>query len=367
MNTLPRLRLASQRFLLRVLRSLRNHLGLETTTYVDERVGQYRRYWQDAASVLSAEFEALSDSIWEVRRNGVRTRIAHYVTELDNPAVLRLAGDKALLHRMAEAAGVSVPEHVTIGVEDIDQARDLLDRTGGPCVVKPARDTASGLGITTYVQGPYGLEWAVALASIFCPEILVESQVPGESYRLLFLNGRLLHAVRRRGTRVQADGVHTIRALAARARLGSFDRLMVRTLDAQGWTADAVPTDGTSVLLRGLPAGQGRTRELRTVYDEDVTELIGPDLVDELSMLVSRIGVSFAGIDVVTVDPSRPLGGGIGALIEINTTPGIHHHDVRRDGNGAFRVAEVVLSELLSPERRRTASLAGPEAPEMVD
>jgi cyanophycin synthetase len=268
---------------------------------------------------------------------------------------------------MAEAAGISVPEYVTVGIDNIDEAQDLLVRTGGPCVVKPVRDTASGLGITTYVQGPYALEWAVARASIFCPEILVESQVPGESYRLLFLNGDLIHAVRRRGTRVQADGIHTVRELAVRSRVGPFDEFGVRTLEAQGWTADAVPPNGTSVLLRGLPTGQTRTRELRTVYDEDVTSLIGPDLVDELSGLVLRLRVSFAGIDVITVDPTRPLGAGGGALIEVNTTPGIHHHDVRRDGNAPFRVGEAVLSELLSVAGHGTTSRAALDSPEIVD
>jgi len=366
MNRLHRHRVVSERFLLRILRSLRSHLGFETTTYIDERVGQYRRYWEEAASALSAEFEALTDSIWEVRRDGARTRIAHYVTEFDNPVTLRLAGDKALLYRLAGGTGISLPEHVVIGIDSVDEAQGLLARTGGPCVVKPARDTASGLGITTYVGGRYQLEWAVALASIFCPEVLVESQVPGESYRLLFLNGRMIHAVRRRGTRVQADGIHTVQELAARARVGPLDHFVERTLAAQGWAADAVPPNGTSVLLRGLPPGQSRTRELRTVYDEDATELIGPDLVAEVRTLVSRLGVSFAGIDVVTVDPSRSLTGS-GALIEINTTPGIHHHDVHRNGGQPFRVGEAVLSELLSCARPETTSRTRPDSPGMVD
>lgn len=348
MSRLPRVRVVSERLLLRVIRSVRNHLGLETTTYIDKRVAQYRRYWAEAASALSAEFEALTDSIWEVRRNGNRTRIAHYVTELDDPVTLRLAGDKRFLYSMAEATGVPLAEHVFIGADAIDEAQRLLARTGGPCVIKPARGTASGLGITTYVYGRYGLEWAVARASLWCPEILVERQVPGESYRLLFLEGNMIHAVRRRGTRLRGDGVRTVRELAAEAGVGRLDRLVDLTLRAQDLAPDSVPPEGASVLLSGLPSGERRTRELRTVYDQDVTGLICPELVEEIRPLAARVGTSFAGVDLVTVDPSRPLRETGGAFLEINTTPGIHHHDVEGVEGGAFRVGELVLEKLLS-------------------
>jgi cyanophycin synthetase len=348
MSRWPFIRIGFKRLILRVVRSLRYHLGLEKTTYVDHRVEQYRRYWADAASALSAEFEPLTDSVWEVRRNGKSTRIAHYVTELDNPVTLRLAGDKEYLYRLAEAAGTPVPEHVFVDVECLDDAQRLLARTGGPLVVKPARDTSSGLGITTYVHGRRGLEWAIARASVWCPDILVESQAPGESYRLLFLVGNMIHAVRRRGTRVEADGVGTVRALAASAGVGRLDRLAMQTIQAQSLDAESVPPKGASILIRGLPESENRTRELRTVYDEDVTGLICPGIVDEIRPLIERLDTSFAGVDIVTVDPSRTLHEVGGVFLEVNTTPGIHHHDIRGEGSQPFQVGEVALAHLLS-------------------
>jgi cyanophycin synthetase len=34
----------------------------------------------------------------------------------------------------------------------------------------------------------------------------------------------------------------------------------------------------------------------------------------------------FAGIDIITLDPSVPLSESGGVINEVNTTPGLHHH-----------------------------------------
>ena len=47
--------------------------------------------------------------------------------------------------------------------------------------------------------------------------------------------------------------------------------------------------------------------------------------------VVRAVGSSFAGVDVVTVDPTRPLRDSGGVFLEINTTPGIHHHYLSED------------------------------------
>jgi len=360
---LDRLRLGTYRLLLRVLRSLRSHLGLEKTTYVQQRVPEYRRYWERAAATLSADFRDLSDSIWEVTRDGARTRLANYVTEFDDPVTLSLAGDKPLVYRLAEAEGVPVPEHVVVDASSPRRALDFHGRVG-PCVVKPARDTSSGLGVTTYVTSRRGVLWAIARASIFCPEIVVEALVPGESYRLLFLEGELIHAVRRRGTRIAGNGVGTVAELAMRSHRISVDRIGVLTLAAQGLAPDDVPQAGASVLVRGLPSGETRTRELRTVYDEDVTALIGPDMVAQLRPLVRRLGASFAGVDVVAVDPTQRLQPGAAAMIEVNTTPGIHHHRISGTPGEPFPVAELVLDRLLARAARQRHAAPAPRAPE---
>jgi D-alanine-D-alanine ligase-like ATP-grasp enzyme len=62
------------------------------------------------------------------------------------------------------------------------------------------------------------------------------------------------------------------------------------------------------------------------VYDEDITAAIAPGLVAEVRQVVDAVGSEWAGIDILTTDPGRPLSEVGGVLLELNTTPGLHHH-----------------------------------------
>jgi cyanophycin synthetase len=330
------------------MREGRRALGLDDTVYVDARVEEYRRYWEAAARSLGADMSALADGIWEVRYRSVRTRIAGYVLSLDDPVTLRIAGNKALCYRLARDAGVPVAEHRVVRLANVAAARSLLLERPGLYVVKPARGSSSGIGVTTCVSTPEELEAAAVLASLFCDELLVERMVPGESYRLLFLDGEFLHAVRRRGTRVVGDGRSTVAELLRRQPdAGRLDALAEMTLGAQGLGPASVPAAGRSVLVRGLPPGTSRSRELRTIYDEPATELLHPEVVAAAGRVVQALGSQFAGVDVVTADPAVPLDRSGGVFLEINTTPGIHHHCLEAEGGQTSAVATRVLQFLL--------------------
>src|SRR2546426_1947761 len=63
-----------KRIVFRILRAARVHLGQNRTAYFEPAVEDYRRYWEGAAQILSAEFVPLADALWEVRLNGRRDR-----------------------------------------------------------------------------------------------------------------------------------------------------------------------------------------------------------------------------------------------------------------------------------------------------
>jgi D-alanine-D-alanine ligase-like ATP-grasp enzyme len=144
---------------------------------------------------------------------------------------------------------------------------------------------------------------AAALASLYGEDILLERMMPGESCRLLFLDGRLIHAVRRRAMERLAGGVFPV-------------------------------------------------AELRTVYDETVTHLCGEPLVAECARIVAALGSEFAGIDLICNDLGRSLAESGGTFLEINTTPGIHHHYIGSESHSANPVAKQVLAYLLRDPRR---------------
>jgi phosphosulfolactate synthase len=366
------LRLRARRLGAVLAREGRRSLGLDPTVYVDQRLDEYRGYWRAAAELIGAEFVPLSTSLWEVRLGGRRTRISGYVVQADDPVTLRLAGDKALCLKFATEAGVPVPVHHRFSLDTLDEALSIVDRGPGPWVVKPVRGSSSGLGVTTGIAAPREVEPAAVRASLQCPDLLLERMVPGESCRLLYLDGELIHAVRRRGVRLTADGRLSVREMARAAGLARMlgDPILPDTLAAQGLTEADVPPAGTSVLLRGVPLVPHPRRELRTVYDETITHLVHPATAATLSEVVRRVGSRFAGVDVVTADPSRSLAGAGGAFIEINTTPGIHHHYHTDDEQRTHPVAVRLLRRLLgadvpplSPVPRSSLMITHAEAP----
>jgi cyanophycin synthetase len=340
-----------ERLRLRASRAVRARLGAKQTVYVTERVDEYRGYWEEAAMSLGASFTALTREVWEVRSGARTLRLSNHITPCDDHATRVLAGDKPYCYRLAVELGVPVPDYVVFDVGNLAAAHRFFEAHSAPFVLKPAKDTASGMGISTGLSTWPMVVRAIALASFYGRTLLLERMVAGESCRLLYLGGRLIHAVRRRGVRVTGDGRQTLAGLLQATDLGHLaeDDNTRFTLAASGQTLSGVPAAGEEVLVRGLPAGTAQHRELRTVYDEAVTSLCAPALVAELSAVVRALGSEFAGIDIITNDLGRPLQKSGGTFLEINTTPGIHHHYVAP--RPAEPVAKLVLAHLLEGHR----------------
>lgn len=318
------------------------------TQYVWQRIDEHRACWEAAALAIGAEFVPLSDRVWEVQRGGRRTRIANDLLQLDDPVVLEIAGDKELCYRLAETVGVRIPDHIVLDRGQVEQAWQHVEADGHPFVVKPARGTSAGIGVTLGVRTRAELVGAFATAAVRDRRVIVERMVGGESCRLLFLDGDLIHAVRRRGVILIPDGHASVATLLGNAGLGQLvhDPMTSASLAAQDLTPASVPPSGPRFVARGLPPSEARRDEVRTVYDEVITDQVSSELVADAARLVAAVGSRWAGVDIVTPDPGRPLSE-CGAVVEVNTTPGILHHCGPAPGSCpvAVRVLERLLSE----------------------
>lgn len=298
------------------------------TVFVADRVAEYEAYWRDAAASLDAEFLALTDRLWEVRKGDTRTRIANDLIQLDDPVVLAVAGDKQLCYRFAAELGIPVPEHQVFARAQLRAAWGWISSDGHPFVIKPRRNTSSGVGVTVGVTGFAGTARAIGRAALRDSAFIAERMVAGDSCRLLFLGGEMIHAVRRPGVRVSPDGRRTVGDLLRASGHGKLatDRVTALTLSSQDLDVESIPPAGESLLARVLPPAESSTEELRTIYEEDITELVAPELVEEVGRLVRFIGSEWAGVDILTRDPGLGMKEGGGVLLEVNTTPGLHHH-----------------------------------------
>jgi cyanophycin synthetase len=326
------------------------------TGVLDVRVRNavYEAIWREAAAEHGAEVTAIGAGFLEIRRGDVTTKVFQQTTAIDDPVTLRLALDKPVVHRLLAAAGVPVPDHLEFGFSDHAAALAFLAESGGPCVVKAAGGTGGGEGTTAGVDTPARLMRARLRAGRFGTRLLIERQVEGAVYRLLFLDTELIDTIRHVPPRLTGDGHSTIEQL-----IDAENARRVSAEGAAGLTLLDVGLDTVFTLERAgltlssvLPAGkriavQTVTNDNGIEDTETVLEPLAPELVEAARRAALAVGLRLAGVDVITPDPSRPLEEVGGVVVEVNGTPGIHHHYHVAEPAQATRVAVPILEKVL--------------------
>ena len=323
----------------------RQQIGRHQTSF-------YERAWREAAEELGGTWRQLKTGIAEIDVGGKKTRVVGNVSEIDDPVTLAVLHDKPLTHRILRAEGLPVPRHATFSLNALSSAAEFLGSAGGDCVVKPAGGTGGGRGITTGVRTPSHLRRAAAAAAVYADELMIEEQLEGDNYRLLYLDGELIDAFVRRPPTVTGDGRSTVAGLVDaanedRRRLGervsqvplTVDLDMRRTLAKQGLSLRSVPPAGKAITLKTV------VNENTGADNSTATHLLCDSIVKAGERAVRALRVRFAGIDVITPDPAIPLAESGGAIIEVNGTPNLYFHYHKRDA--AFPVAVPLLRRLL--------------------
>lgn len=335
----------------------------------------YRRLWAAAAAGVGAGVRELADGGLEIETASGPVQVRGIRCSIDDQAALDRAGDKTLVYRLLAADALPVPVHRVFTLATLVDARRALAEAPGPCVVKPARHGAGGRGVTTGVRTETDLSRAVIAAAVAGARggsgggslatrliralgilgdapLLIEHQAIGQEYRLLYLDGVLLDALRREPPSVTGDGRHSVAELlaaanTARLRSGAAHGIIGRnleftaTLAGQGLTADSVPDPG--VVVRVKTAINENAPESNFPAGGEVCET----LVRQGARAAELVGARLVGVDVITADPSVGLGAGGGVLLEVNATPGlvIHHHG----HEGGVDPAVEVLRRLAAP------------------
>ncbi len=323
----------------------------DTRLALEHRSRFYAELWHDAASQLGASVESLGNEVLEIRLGQERTRVRQNATAIEAFIAVIVAQNKPLVHRLLAKRGLQTPAYCEFTLNEIAKAIDFVERAPGKCVVKPANGSG-GEGVTTGVRSSFNLLHAAASAAVRGPELLVEHQVRGELYRLLYLDGKLLDAVLRRQPTVIADGRSTVRELiriendnrlkagAALAHvLIAIDMDVHNTLSEQGLTLSSVPKRGSAVTLKAVINDNSQHDNVAAKH------LLCKSIVDDGAAAAAAVGVRLAGIDVMTQDPGVPLADSGGAILEVNTTPAYHQHYYKVDGS--FPVADYLLPTLL--------------------
>jgi D-alanine-D-alanine ligase-like ATP-grasp enzyme len=299
----------------------------------------YAQAWRDAAATIEAAIAPLGNNFFRITRGTKTICVNRNISPIDNGAAVLLADDKPATHRMLVAAGIPVPQHRVIAAGDQAAALEFLSAGPSPIVVKPAAGTAGGNGVSTNVATAADLRHAIGWAGAYGRRILLERQIAGETYRLLFFRGELLDCVVRRSPRLVGDGLAAVsglvrleneRRLAAGYQRSQsllvIDRDMNTTLASQGLRLGTVPAAGREFVVKQV------VNENRGMENETATDRLCDAVVTLGRRTLEALDLRLAGIDIITPDLTLPLDVAGGAVVDVNPSPGFYYHYCKKDG-----------------------------------
>jgi len=331
---------------------------IEHLRFKELRKAYYRELWTEAAERVGGRYSNWRFGFSRISRDGLTIVVRQGEVMLDSHLTLELMGNKTLVYQLMAEQGFRVPHYCPYTMATLNRAQKFLGANGGQVVVKPAAGTGGGNGVTTGIADPAGLKKASRYAARFSPDLVVEEQLEGNSFRLLYLDGKFIDAVRRDQPLIIGDGRNSIGKLVARENTRRLDKSPATALsplkidhDARGWLAlsglspSSRPAAGAKVLLKRA------VNENSALQNHNVREIVHPSTIAMAADLVNNLGVELAGVDVLCNDISEPLGAKNGLISEINTTPGLHHHYLIAKPETGVRVAEVLLEHMFKTRK----------------
>jgi len=250
-----------------------------------------------------------------------------------------IAQDKEWTRQLLGQIGVPVPSgRVVTSREDAWEAAEYI---GLPVVVKP-QFGSQGNGVSTNLRTREEVMEAFDNANVLGYSVVTETFKEGEDYRILIIGNKLVAAAHREPAQVKGDGSSSIKQLVekinqdprrAESHAGvlspiPLDSISLAVLASQGMQPESIPAPGQKVLIR-------RNANLSTGGTaKDVTDLVHPEVAKLAISACRQVGLDIAGVDIISLDISKPLSETGGAVVEINAGPGLRMHLEPSEGKG---------------------------------
>jgi cyanophycin synthetase len=318
------------------------------------RSAYYEDFWKRAADEIGADIEVLGDWYILIKKDNKHTFVHTYEVCLDNHLILRIAGNKHIANRFLARKGYPVPQHCIFNIESIEKGINFLNDLNKKVVVKPSGG-GGGRGVTMGVDSVRQFEQAAYYAALFGENLIVEEEISGSSYRLLYLGGEFRDAIRRDPPVVKGDGRSTIAQLIINTNKRRLEQKPVTALSAltvnyalkrnlkmQKLGLNKVLKEGEVIIVNSV-VNQNSAAENHVVRDE-----VHPAIVEMGTEIVKYLGIELAGIDIIADTLSEPLRVTGGIINEINTTPGLHHHHLVAETNKKINVGKMVLDYIFN-------------------
>jgi cyanophycin synthetase len=264
-----------------------------------------------------------------------------------------ISSNKQLTKYLLSENGIPVPRGRTVYSEI--SAVMAAEQIGLPVVIKPL-DGNQGKGVQLALRTDDEIRSAFREATKYSSGVVVERCVSGRDYRLLVVGSSVCAAAERLPASVCGDGTHTVRQLVdiinSDPRRGDdhqrqltkikLDSVTEHVLGRQGLGLDSVPEKDRLVRLR-------QTGNLSTGGTAvDCTDVVHPENAAIAVRAARAVGIDIAGIDVVTENISTPISVNRGAVVEVNTAPGIRMHlypSVGKPRNVAKNIVDLLFPD----------------------
>ncbi len=209
----------------------------------------------------------------------------------------------------------------------LTEAFEYAQQLGFPVIVKP-NGGSLGKGVALVRQPD---EFKPAMRAVLTRHRvgLVQTVVPGDDFRVVVLDNRVMAAYQRLPLHILGDGEHTVEQLLSQKLAGlaeqhrhvaipAHDSRLESKLRAQDLTMNTVVEPGRRVVLldnANLSSGGEAV---------DVTESMHPEFARQAVQLTKDMGLRLCGVDIM-VDGDISQVPDKWWVIEINASPGLDH------------------------------------------
>ncbi|MGZ5202536.1 MAG: cyanophycin synthetase [Telluria sp.] len=273
-----------------------------------------------------------------------------------------IASDKDLTKTLLASCGVPVPEGAV--ARSAQQAWEEAQDIGLPVVVKPVDGNhGRGVSLNLMLEADVHAAYEIAAKEGDSASVLVERYIAGSEHRLLVVGSKVVAAARGESLFVTGDGRSTIIELCdsqintdpRRGPTEEFplnpvtptDSEIVLDLKRQGLTPQSVPQAGQKVLI-----------QLNGNVSDDVTDIVHPEVAHAAALAARVVGLDIAGIDLVCEDISRPLDEQRGAIIEVNSSPGLLAH-IKPASGTPRNIGKAIVDHLFAEEETGRIPVVG--------
>jgi len=322
----------------------------QNSIFLDLRCRLYNEFWRNAAKAVDAYIEDTGYGYLKITKNGHWTLVRNAEVMLDDHLTCNVTGNKPFINHFLDERGYPTPHFLEFDLTSLDKAHVFLTNLKGNAVVKPAYGGFAGRGVTTRISTFAQLKRAAYRATCYCKKILIEQEIRGHSYRLLFLDGEFIDAVRRDPPTIVGDGLTNIKELIKRENNNrevnepitalwplSIDLECKITLYEQGLRLQDVPSSGQRVVVKYV-VNQNNASENHIVRDN-----VHSKYIEAGKEIMLQLGLKLGGIDIMTDDIAF-FDNNVGWIVnEVNANPGLHHHMLVNETSERATVGEQIL------------------------